>query len=422
MTDRMDKALGIFILGGFLGLMLHSYWGNWPVDLSALYFAAYFFDAGAYELVYAPDGQAFWDQAYPEWRALARSQGYQATLLPAYVYPPLWAAVLGPWASAVSFTSFANTFLLVFLGAIIGMILMTYQMARRIAEAAGTPLIPFALFCLIGAFLAGSTSYGSLSFQLGQPQILVSFLLMLCLYLLSCNNDLSAGVVLAFAAAIKLMPAILVVLFIMERRWRALGAFVVAGALLAGMSVIVAGWPMHQALLERIGHLTSQISISRLGIGIETVLYHFGQVATGDGQWQIERPELIEKPAWLGISTRALLIAGLLAIWSSTRAVLPPVRLWVRFTLIFLLVVTTASLSWLHYLVLPALLALVAASLAPGRGVRLVLLGGAVLTCLPVYLWLLDTPLAGYGEVYLHLALITAVALALLQAARKHRI
>ncbi|MCK0171207.1 DUF2029 domain-containing protein [Aliiroseovarius sp. S1123] len=421
MTDRMDRVLGVVVLAGFVALAVRSYWGNWPVDLSALYFAAYFFDAGAHDLVYAPDGQAFWDQAHPEWRELARAQGYEANLLPAYVYPPLWAAVLGPWAGAVSFASFANSCLIAFLGAIIGMIFMAYEMACRIASAAHTRMIPFATFCLIGAILAGYTSFGSLSFQLGQPQILVSFLLMLCLYLLGLGKDIPAGSVLALAAAIKLMPAMLVVLFVMENRWRALGAFVLAGALLAGLSVIVAGWPMHQALLERVGHLSTQISISRLGIGMETVLYHIGQAATGDVQWQIERPELIGKPVWLGIAARAILIVGMLAIWFCTRAVLPPIRLWVRFTLLFLLVVTTASLSWLHYLILPALLALISLGLSPSPRVRLVLLGGAVLTSLPVYLWLLGTPLAGYGEVYLHLALIAAVALALLLTARNHR-
>lgn len=96
MTDRMDRVLGVVVLVGFVALAVRSYWDNWPVDLSALYFAAHFFDAGAHHLVYAPDGQAFWDQAHPEWRELARAQGYEANLLPAYVYPPLWAAVLGP--------------------------------------------------------------------------------------------------------------------------------------------------------------------------------------------------------------------------------------------------------------------------------------------------------------------------------------
>lgn len=421
MTDRKGKVLSIVILGVFVAVTLHSYWGNWPVDLSAVYFAAYFFDAGAYDLVYAPDGQAFWDRAHPEWRELARAQGYDANLLPAYVYPPLWAAVLGPWASAVSFASFANTFLLGFLAAIIGMILMAYKLARLFATTAGTRVIPFAPFCLIGVLLAGYTSFGSISFQLGQPQILVSFLLMLCLYLLSLDKDISAGSVLALAAAIKLMPAMLVVLFVMERRWRALGAFVVAGALLAGLSVIVAGWPMHQALLERIGNLSSQISISRLGIGIETVLYHIGQAANGEVQWLIERPDLVDKPAWLTASNRAILAAGLLAIWWYTRPVLPQIRLWARFALLFVLVVTTASLSWLHYLMLPAILAMILLGLSPSRWVRLVLLGSMLVTSLPIYLYLLDTSLAGYGEVYLHLALIVAVMLSLLLTVRRHR-
>lgn len=420
MTGRMDKVLGIAVLGVFAALTLHSYWGNWPVDLSALYFAAYFFDAGAYDLVYAPDGQAFWGQAHSEWRELARTQGYHSNLLPAYVYPPLWAAVLGPWASAVSFASFANTFLIAFLIAIIGMILMAYQMARCIADEANTRVIHFALFCLIGALLAGYTSFGSLSFQLGQPQILVSFLLMLCLYLLSLDKDISAGSVLALAAAIKLMPAMLAVLFIMERRWHALGAFVVVGALVAGLSVILTGWPLHQALLERIGDLSSHVSVSRLSTGFETVLYHIGHAATGDVRWQIELPLLLDKPLWLDMTNRAFLIAGLLAIWSATRDISPPIRLWVRFTLLFMLVVTTASLSWLHYLILPALLVLVLLGLSPSKRVRLILLGAAIITSLPVYLSLLDSPIAGYGEVYLHLTLIAAVALVLLLTARKH--
>jgi len=422
MTDRMDKVLGIVILGGFAVLMLHSYWGRWPIDLSALYFAAYFFDEGAYDLVYAPDGLALWGEAYVEWRDLARTQGYESDLLPAYLYPPIWAAVLGPWVKSVPFVSFANVFLVAFIGSVVGMIVMSYDMARRIADALGVRVAHFALFCSIGALMAGFSSIGSISFQLGQVQIIVSFLLVFSLYLLSLGKDVSAGTVLALAAAIKLMPAMLAVLFIMERRWRALGAFVVAGALLAGLSVSVAGWPLHQGLLERIGNLSSQVSISRLSVGIETVLSHISHAAVGDVRWQIERPDLIEKPFWLEVASRVILVAGMIAIWWSTRLVFSPVRLWARFTLLFVLIVTTASLSWLHYLLLPAILALGVLGLSVGRWVRLILLGVTLIASLPVYLFLLDTPLAGYGEVYLHLALITVTALALLQAARKHRI
>ena len=422
MTDRMDKILGIVILGGFAALMLFRFWGRWPIDLSALYFAAYFFDEGAYDLIYAPDGLALWGEAYVEWRELARTQGYESDLLPAYLYPPIWAAVLGPWVKSVPFVSFANVFLVAFVGSVVGMIVMSYAIARQIADALGVRAVYFALFCSIGALIAGYSSIGSISFQLGQVQIIVSFLLVLSLYLLSLGKDISAGTVLALAAAIKLMPAMLAVLFIMERRWRALGAFVVAGALLAGLSVSVAGWPLHQGLLERIGNLSSQVSISRLSVGIETVLSHISQAAVGDVRWEIERPDLIDKPFWLKVTSRVILIAGLITIWRSTRPVLPPIRLWVRFTLLFMLVVTTASLSWLHYLLLPAILAVVVLGLSPDRWARLILLTVTLITSFPVFLYLLDTPLAGFGEVYMHLALITAVALALLLTARKHRI
>ncbi|MCK0141637.1 glycosyltransferase family 87 protein [Aliiroseovarius sp. F20344] len=421
MRDNKDKALSFAIVCIFVVWTVKIYWGNWPVDLSALYFAAYFFDAGAYELVYAPDGQAFWRQAHLEWRELAHSQGYYSDLIPAYIYPPLWTALLGPVARAVDFVSFANAFFVLFIGSILGMIGLAYAIAGRIAASLGKLGPPIWVFCLSGAFVAGFTSYGALSFQLGQPQIIVSFLMMLSLHLLIAGRDLSAGGVLALAAAIKLMPTMLVIVFVFERRWRALFWFLGIGGALGLLSIFLCGWPLHQALLVRIDYLGNHVSVSRLSTGFETLAYHLENLWHGFVFWDISGPSKEPKSAFVSLFGRAVLFFGLVGVWWTTREIGQSIRIWLRFTLVLALVNATSPLAWLHYMLLPAMLALVAYGLIVPQIPGIVLFAMAVLTSLPVYLFFAFSPIAGFGEVYLHFSLLVVTCITLLQLGRNQR-
>lgn len=80
-----------------------------------------------------------------------------------------------------------------------------------------------------------------LAIMIGQVNMLILLVLCLALYLARENRFMAAGVVLGLGAMIKLSPALLVVFFLLQRRWRvATGAFLSVAALTVA-SVLIAG-------------------------------------------------------------------------------------------------------------------------------------------------------------------------------------
>jgi alpha-1,2-mannosyltransferase len=95
-----------------------------------------------------------------------------------------------------------------------------------------------------------------------QPQILTLFLVLLAFERYRAGSFAMAGMILAVAAAFKLSPLFLVLIFILERNGRATVAFVATGLSLALMSLALAGWPMHLRFLELIGEIDNVIILS----------------------------------------------------------------------------------------------------------------------------------------------------------------
>lgn len=425
----MNVRLTVSFCAGWVGilvlvvLLFRSYWGNWPVDLSALYFAAYFYGHGAFDLVY-PSGAFFWPDSIPpsEWTALAAEQGKPHAIVPPYIYPPMWAALLAPLSHAITMQSFADGALCLFVASLISMLLMGFDMARRMAaETAGAAAPNFLLWVVASGLLISFSSFGMLSLQLGQPQIFVSALMVGAVWAQMRGNDTAAGTLLAVAAAIKLLPALLAIAFVAERNWRALASFVVVGGALAAVSVWLGGWPMHQEMLTRIGMLDGQILESRLSIGIELSLAHLGQLLTGTATWDIPGPYMLDQPAWVGISARAIFLGGLAASFWATRQAPDQKRIWLRFLLTYWFVVLTSPLAWLHYLLLPALLMPALVNLMQGRWVLPVLLSVAGLFSIALFLVLADYHWAGYVQVHLHVGLVLVLIAVLFAFARQTR-
>ena len=61
-----------------------------------------------------------------------------------------------------------------------------------------------------------------------------------------------SGALIAIAAACKIFPVILIVLFLQRRNWRALVSFAVSGIGIAATSIAVFGWNLHRTYLHQI--------------------------------------------------------------------------------------------------------------------------------------------------------------------------
>ncbi len=349
MASRAHLVLGWALILAAALYFFMAFRGAWALDLTAIYFAAHFYAEGQFDMVYLPGPEVFLYEVPPAWEAFAHEVGRPEEYLTPYLYPPLWAAVLAPIVEAVSVFRFFNMVLVVNLVSMAGMIWLAFRLVR-------SPRLGFAPWAALSLVLVGSSSMGLMGLWLGQPQIFVAFVTLLAFHEFAERRDLTAGAVLALAAAMKLSPAIFVVIFVMEGRWRAVAAFAVVGGGFALASIAVAGWPLHAAFLDKLHEVSAHVQVSRIVAGFELMLWQAHQVAIGEADWLIRSPFMAPEPGWIGWATRLILLGGLVAIWRTTRALPMRARLWARFFSVSLLALLTNPLPWIHYLVLPLVL------------------------------------------------------------------
>ena len=79
------------------------------------------------------------------------------------------------------------------------------------------------------------------NFQFGQQHLFVLFLMVVATWCFFRRNDVAAGATLAVAAAVKLYPALFVLLLIRKGRWRALASMAVVGLLIGVAGIALFG-------------------------------------------------------------------------------------------------------------------------------------------------------------------------------------
>lgn len=335
-------ALAIWMLWTFL--RYHDTWGN---DLAALWFAGHFWAAGQPDLIYAAPRE-FFGGTPPAWEDLrALYTGNKNELAFPYIYPPLWAGVMGPVAQALSPRGFFEVMLAVHLAMLGGMVLL----AERIARPAH---LSYGLFIGWGVAALALTTATKAAVVLNQPTVTTAFLVLASFALLR-RHAVLAGVVLAVAASLKLTPLVFALLFLQARKPAALFSFALSGAALAAISVLWMGWPLHRAFLDQL-HLASQTTVWAMMNPSLRILILDGAGWLG----LVDRIDMLAPhtalfgpPKWVGQIAAALaLIIALPGAWLLAHRPGPEA------TALGLLAVSLGlflfgPLSWLHYLVLP---------------------------------------------------------------------
>ena len=135
-----------------------------------------------------------------------------------FMYPPPCAIFLAP-VSALGLTGLVIVLALVIAAAWIWSIIFAVRLAC--GETARRNILPYALPSLaMGAHVWGN-------FLLGQPSLVLLALMLGAFVALQQKRDLTAGLLIAFAAAIKAFPAIALVYLIYRRYWTAAAAMIV---------------------------------------------------------------------------------------------------------------------------------------------------------------------------------------------------
>ena len=343
-----DRAIALMLLAVWTVFVILSRWNSWPQDLSSLYVAGHLWQSGQGDLVYAAPGTS---GTYAEgWGPVMHDLGIADKLTFPYLYPPLWLAVLGSVTTLVSPQGFANAVLLIQMPMLAAMV---YISARLLRPAA----MPLSLWCLIGLVTLSWTIHAKVAIVHNQPTITVSFLMLLAIAALRDRPHL-AGAALALAAAIKLSPALLALVFVIDRRWRALAAFGVVGGGLGLLNLTVGGPAMTVAFLELLHKINAVVTLAPVNTSIRSALV---ALAMGRGAGVIMPPGssamlYSDVPGWIGpavvLAALALMAAFLRVLWHQPGEV----RRYAGLLSFSLIIALFGPLGWLHYYVLPLLL------------------------------------------------------------------
>ncbi len=351
-STRYDRnaVLAVMVLAAFGAFLVGHLWDRFPTDFSALFMAAHFYGLGEFGLIYdAPVG--FFGNSPPLWNPYLPVLGLEGQPVVPYVYPPLWAALLSPFVDGVDAWTVFRVAAMIKVAALMGSVLVAWRMCQSFGVAL------WVWVAVSIALLASSTVTLTALYYL-QPQIIVTFITLLAFERYAHGASRMAGILLAIAAAMKIAPAGLVLIFLLDRDWRAFGAFVVAGIGLAVLSFGIAGIDLNLAFLDAMAAASAGTLITSINFSITTLIYGLTQ----DIDWSA-RNIIIDPPLWIGLVTKAIGVAGLLWAVVATRGFERSQRIALRVILFGLLMNMFGPLGWAHYfllqlLLLPALLTL----------------------------------------------------------------
>ena len=308
-------------------------------DLRALWLAAEAF--GASGPVY-PAGDLFTMTAPAAW-----TEAHPGETLYPYLYPPLWAGLLAPFTGTLSFETTAGAFRVLNAALLAANTFLAWRLTGS--------RLPFAVFGGVAALLLTQTFVGSLALMENQPQILVSFLILCALERQKFGACVMAGAILAVAAALKVYPVLIAVLWLATGKRHATLAFALTGAGLGGLSVALAGWPLHTEFLSTLATIGDTVLLTPVSYALTPALAQifaldaFTYQTGSTGGWLV-----MALPPETAFMARVLLLAALTALAIALRHADEDTRHALLWPLALVTISLLAPLSWAYHYI-PAL-------------------------------------------------------------------
>ena len=364
---KRHMAGAILLLAAWAVWTAVRYWNSYAIDLAAIYIAGHFASVGDVAMIYGGETARFAVGNVPQWRGVLESHGITGQSGSHYVYPPLWSFVVAPFAAATDPIAFFNAGRILLIASLAGSVLVVWRLMK-------VPLSPF-LFALIAITFIETTIPAAAALSLGQPQLLVIFLILLAFERYASGREVTAGALLGLAAAIKVTPILLALIFVADKRWRAVGAAAGISAGLALLSIAIAGFEPHLVFMSGVSWMESLMPVVGLNLTFETVMHDFFVPFVPCEP--CSDPRMGVDTAWVALASKLLLAASLVAaLWAT--ATLPTAdRIRVRLMLISTAALFFGPLAWMHYYTLTMLLFL---GFASTLGLRL-----AVISTIPVW-------------------------------------
>jgi alpha-1,2-mannosyltransferase len=313
-------------------LYLFHFLGFWPTDLPSYHYASLALRHGLDPYVLA-------NLAVPD----------KQVVFP-YVYPPLLALLWTP-LTYLPIEDVSAIWQILSLVAVAASLVLCIRLAHPISAGARAAALVAALLLPLGLPSSVAAHHGAIS-------TVFVFLLLLFFERLQRGRDRTAGVVLAIACGIKVLPVLLLPYLVLKRRWRVLIAAAAAGAFLLTVSVLIVGWRIHWEFLTQIAPQIGYAAHSSLGF--DAVYYPENQSLNGF------LSRLFCPGGGCGIAIAiACLAAALPVAWRvGRRREIDGAEL----ALVSLVLLIVSPITWIHHLVLLHLPAIVlAVFVADGR-------------------------------------------------------
>lgn len=350
-SPRLDTLTSSAICFLFVLVAFYANHKTWFQDMGAVWVAAEFFADAMPERMYDAPDQFFQGRMPEGWTEMAFDAGApnETSELVPYVYPPLWAALLAPVTkitSAQVFFTVSQTLQVAALVAAMLLVRRMYNMGRGLTAHV-------AISC---ALLYYSVPSALALFQ-NQPQIMVTFLTVWAFERYGSGRSVQAGALLATAAAVKLVPAAFVLIFLFDRDGRAVLSFLLTLVGFSLLSVAVAGWDVHLLFLDRVQEFERHIIAVAHNHSLSVVWAQLADWNTVSNALPLKEPMLLLKqPAALGLALKLVFLGSVLALLFQTSKMASDKRLAVRLLGVGIMLGLTAPVGWAHYYLLPILL------------------------------------------------------------------
>lgn len=261
--NPVEAACALILAVCFVVFSVVAFRDGAAADFRALWYAGDYLAQGRADLIYPRDTDVFTMLPPPEWIEQLMAQGFHGEVYP-FIYPPLWA-----WLAAQATRLMTFDTLLDWVAVINPVLMLVMLLAARSLAAPGMRLW---LFLGLGLVVLMLTPVGLVALIQSQPQILVACLTVLAVERCERGAPRLAGVLLAVAAAIKLYPAFYVLFWLVCGRRQAALSFVLAGAVLGLLSMLLVGWPAHAAFLHMVKLISDTVLVTRQSFALETLV------------------------------------------------------------------------------------------------------------------------------------------------------
>ncbi len=239
----------------FVAIGTAYFWNAQGDDLASSYMGCRLVATGSGASLYSYDPVNFAaiSDADPLWPRLAAQGGYRGSLHP-YVQTPLWAWLLQPVCAHTQWPAFKHLFLALSLLSIAGCL---WLVARYWTPGLWSPAALTVI--LVALFFSEPFLF---AMELVQTHALLLFLTIAGIVLAQRNRPLTAGFCVACAAAVKITPGVLVVYWLVTRRWRAALSLVGWSALLMGFTRLAVGASLFHAFLDNMHRVSGVLLVS----------------------------------------------------------------------------------------------------------------------------------------------------------------